>query len=86
MFREIRGDGLLLGCELEAEFEGRGKEIVKAAEEAGLLLLIAGPNVMRLAPSLLITPDDIREGMQRFDAALLTFTNTVRAATAAKAA
>lgn len=86
VFREIRGDGLLLGCELEAEFEGRGKEVVKAAEEAGLLLLIAGPNVMRLAPSLLITADDIREGMQRFDAALLAFTNSVRAATAASVA
>lgn len=86
VLREIRGEGLLLGCELEAEFEGRGKEIVKAAEEAGLLLLIAGPNVMRLAPSLLITADDIREGMQRFDAALSAFTTSVRASIAAKAA
>lgn len=86
VFREIRGDGLLLGCELEAEFEGRGKEVVKAAEEAGLLLLIAGPNVMRLAPSLLITPDDICDGMQRFDSALLAFTNSVRAAKSAPVA
>ena len=74
VFRQIRGDGLLIGCELETAFEGRGKDLVKAAEVEGLLLLIAGPNVMRLAPSLLITAEDIREGMARFDAALTKFT------------
>jgi succinylornithine transaminase family protein len=73
VFKEIRGDGLLIGCELTAEFDGRGKDLVKAAEAAGLMLLIAGPSVMRLAPSLLITAEDIREGMARFAAALAAF-------------
>jgi acetylornithine/succinyldiaminopimelate/putrescine aminotransferase len=41
--------------------------------------LIAGPSVMRLAPSLLITPADIAEGMARFDAALAKFVTAVQA-------
>jgi acetylornithine/N-succinyldiaminopimelate aminotransferase len=79
VFKDIRGDGLLIGCELQPAFEGRGKDIVKAAEVEGLLLLIAGPSVMRLAPSLLITPADIAEGMTRFDAALAKFVAAVEA-------
>jgi succinylornithine transaminase family protein len=85
VFKEIRGEGLLLGCELNAEFAGRGKDIVKAAEEAGLLLLIAGPNVMRLAPSLLIPHEDIREGLSRFDVALTNVTQSVRSGAPAAA-
>jgi acetylornithine/N-succinyldiaminopimelate aminotransferase len=69
----VRGDGLLIGCALAPAFEGRGKDLVKACELEGLLLLIAGPSVMRLAPSLLITPADITEGMARFDRALVKF-------------
>ena len=80
VFRQIRGDGLLIGCELEAAYEGRGKDLVKAAEVEGLLLLIAGPNVMRLAPSLLITPEDIQEGMSRFGAAVAKFVAATPAA------
>jgi acetylornithine/N-succinyldiaminopimelate aminotransferase len=79
VFKDIRGDGLLIGCELQPAYEGRGKDIVKAAEVEGLLLLIAGPSVMRLAPSLLITPADIAEGMARFDAALAKFVSAVEA-------
>lgn len=79
VFKDIRGEGLLIGCELQPALEGRGKDIVKAAEVEGLLLLIAGPSVMRLAPSLLITPADIAEGMARFDAALAKFVAAVQA-------
>jgi acetylornithine/N-succinyldiaminopimelate aminotransferase len=82
VFKEIRGDGLLIGCELAPAFEGRGKDLVKASEVEGLLLLIAGPSVMRLAPSLLITPADIAEGMSRFDAALTKFVAAVKETTA----
>jgi succinylornithine transaminase family protein len=78
VFKEIRGDGLLLGCELTKEFDGRGKDLVKAAEVEGLMLLIAGPSVMRLAPSLLITAEDIREGLNRFGLALEKFVATTR--------
>ncbi len=84
VFKEIRGDGLLIGCELSDEFKGKGKDLVKCAEDQGLMVLIAGPDVMRFAPSLLISEADIEEGMRRFAPAISTFIEAVRAA--AKAA
>ena len=70
LFKEVRGQGLLIGAELNEKWAGRGKDFVKAAENQGLMLLIAGPNVIRLAPSLLITREDVEQGMKRFDAAI----------------
>ena len=70
VFKQIRGDGLLIGAELDGAYRELGKDLVKAAEQAGLLLLIAGPSVMRLAPSLLITEADVAEGLKRFDQAI----------------
>ncbi|MET4693194.1 aspartate aminotransferase family protein [Endozoicomonas lisbonensis] len=63
VFTEIRGKGLLIGAELTPEWHGKGKEFLAAAAEEGLMLLVAGPNVLRLAPSLIIPDDDIRQGM-----------------------
>ncbi len=83
IFKQVRGEGLLIGCELAAEFDGRGKELVKICEAEGLLVLIAGPSVMRLAPSLLISPDDIREGLKRFALAIEKFVIATRAEAAA---
>ena len=63
VFTEIRGKGLLIGAELTPEWHGKGKEFLAAAAEEGLMLLVAGPNVLRMAPSLIIPDDDIRQGM-----------------------
>ncbi|UYM17425.1 aspartate aminotransferase family protein [Endozoicomonas euniceicola] len=63
VFTEIRGKGLLIGAELVPEWHGKAKEFLAAAAEEGLMLLVAGPNVLRLAPSLIIPDDDIRQGM-----------------------
>ena len=70
VFGEVRGDGLLIGAELAEKWKGRGKEFVKMAEKHGLMLLIAGPDVIRIAPSLLITQDDVEQGLKRFDATI----------------
>ncbi|MDR0250068.1 MAG: aminotransferase class III-fold pyridoxal phosphate-dependent enzyme, partial [Burkholderiales bacterium] len=71
-FKEIRGEGLLLGCELDDSLQGRALDIVAAAGKAGLLVLAAGPNVTRLVPSLNIAEEDIREGLARLEATLAT--------------
>lgn len=86
VFSAIRGDGLLIGCQLAPEFAGKGKDLVKCAEEAGLMILIAGPDVMRFAPSLLIADADIAEGMARFAVAIENFVAAARMAATAKAA
>lgn len=57
--KQVRGSGLLLGMELSGTWKGRAKEITKFAEEEGLMLLIAGPDVLRFAPALIVTDEQI---------------------------
>lgn len=73
LFSDIRGSGLLIGCELNAEHAGQAKAITNLAAEEGLLALIAGPNVVRFAPALNISTDEIEQGMQRMHSALKRF-------------
>ena len=68
IFSDIRGSGLWFGCELIPKWHGRAKEFAKLSEKHGLMILVAGTNVIRLAPSLLITAEDVEEGLKRFDA------------------
>lgn len=70
VFREVRGEGLLLGCVMTDEWQGKAKEFLAAGIEEGVMVLIAGPNVIRLAPSLIIPDPDIDEALTRFEAAV----------------
>ncbi len=70
LFRELRGMGLLLGCELVEAWHGRSRDFIKAALDEGVLVLVAGPDVIRLAPSLIIPDDLIEEGLNRFERAI----------------
>jgi succinylornithine transaminase family protein len=67
VFKDVRGMGLLIGGELAAPFAGRAKDFVTLAAKHGLMLLIAGPNVVRVAPSLIIPEADIAEGLSRLE-------------------
>ena len=66
LFSEIRGRGLLMGCVLREQWVGRAREFLNAAQAEGLLLLVAGADVIRMAPSLVIPSEDIDEGLARF--------------------
>ena len=70
VFRELRGQGLLLGCELVEAWRGRSREFIKASLDEGLLVLVAGPDVIRLAPALIIPDELIEEGLNRFERAI----------------
>ncbi|MEH6473021.1 MAG: aspartate aminotransferase family protein [Halopseudomonas sp.] len=70
VFSEIRGQGLLIGAELVEAWQGQGGKFLAAAREEGLLLLVAGPNVLRMTPSLIISDADVTEGMQRLERAI----------------
>ncbi|KKO46407.1 acetylornithine aminotransferase [Arsukibacterium ikkense] len=70
VFTEVRGQGMLLGAVLNEKYRGRARDFFLAAADQGLMALVAGPDVIRFAPSLVITERDIREGMQRFAAAV----------------
>jgi succinylornithine transaminase family protein len=67
---EVRGSGLLLGVELTAAYKGRAKEITKVAEEQGLMLLIAGPDVLRFAPALIVSDEQIQQATASLRGAL----------------
>lgn len=73
LFDEVRGEGLLLGCVLSEAWKGRAKEVLRAAAEEGVMVLVAGPDVIRLAPSLIIPERDIEDGLERFDKAVKRF-------------
>jgi len=61
VFGAVRGSGLLIGLPLAEGFKGRAKDITKAAESFGLMLLIAGPDVIRFAPALIVSDAQIAE-------------------------
>ena len=70
VFQEVRGRGLMLGAVLRPEHAGRAAEILDRAAAQGLLLLQAGPDVLRFVPALTITGADVAEGLERLEAAL----------------
>jgi succinylornithine aminotransferase len=61
VFGQVRGMGLLIGLPLAGAWQGRAKDITKAAEKLGLMLLIAGPDVIRFAPALIVSDEQIAE-------------------------
>ncbi|MBJ7311628.1 acetylornithine/succinylornithine family transaminase [Rugamonas sp. CCM 8940] len=70
VFTLVRGSGLLLGMVLAEAFKGRSKDIQRAAEAQGLMVLIAGTEVLRLAPALIVTDAQIAEFDRLLRAAL----------------
>ncbi|MGL6381300.1 aspartate aminotransferase family protein [Aeromonas caviae] len=74
-FSEVRGQGLLLGAVLNDDFKGRSRDFLLAAVDQGLLALVAGTNVVRFTPSLVIPEADIKEGLARFEKAVAQVVN-----------
>ncbi|MCR0999728.1 bifunctional acetylornithine/succinyldiaminopimelate transaminase [Serratia rubidaea] len=75
VFSDIRGMGLLIGAELSAAYQNKARDFLAAAAAHGVMILNAGPNVIRFAPSLVIEPQDIEEGMARFERAVQDVVN-----------
>jgi acetylornithine aminotransferase len=57
---QARGAGLLVGAVLDRP----AKPVVDAALDAGLVCLSAGPDVLRLAPPLVVGPDQINHALE----------------------
>ncbi|WP_166424355.1 aspartate aminotransferase family protein [Paraglaciecola sp. 20A4] len=75
VFQEVRGKGLLLGCALTEKFQGRARDFLVASAKEKLMCLVAGANVIRFAPSLILTDADIQEGLTRFERAVAAVVN-----------
>ena len=73
LFAEIRGRGLMLGAVLADAYKGRAGDILDHAAARGLLVLQAGPDVLRFVPPLTMSDDELADGLQRLAQALRDF-------------
>ncbi|MEP6939990.1 MAG: acetylornithine transaminase [Rudaea sp.] len=72
VFDEVRGRGLMLGAVLAETHRGKAGAILDQAAAHGLLLLQAGPDVLRFVPALNIADADVADGLARLTTALRT--------------
>ncbi len=56
---EVRGEGLMVGVQMDIE----AAQIMTKAYDRGLLVLIAGPNVLRFVPPLVISEEEIKQAV-----------------------
>jgi acetylornithine/N-succinyldiaminopimelate aminotransferase len=61
VFGKPRGQGLLIGLPVAEGYKGRAKDFTNVCQKNGLMLLIAGPDVVRLAPALVVSDAQILE-------------------------
>ena len=62
VFAGVRGKGLMLGLVMSDKYHGKAAEITASAAQQGLLLLLAGYDVIRYVPALVIKDEHIMQG------------------------
>ncbi len=60
IFEGVRGQGLMLGLKMKIP----NGDFITAARQAGLVVLPAGDNVVRLLPPLTLSESEVRDGME----------------------
>ncbi len=63
VFSDVRGRGLLVGAELRPDAPMNAADVVAQARQLGLLIHVAGSNVVRFAPPLIISDDDLAQAV-----------------------
>ncbi|MBD2134201.1 aspartate aminotransferase family protein [Sphaerospermopsis sp. FACHB-1094] len=71
---EVRGWGLINGMEIKEDSSLTAADVVKAAMDEGLLLVPAGPKVVRFVPPLIVTDTDINQALHTVEKALAKVT------------
>jgi acetylornithine aminotransferase len=71
---DVRGWGLINGMELSADAEVTSADVVKAAIQDGLLLVPAGPKVVRFVPPLIVTAEEVERAVEVVEKAIKTVT------------
>lgn len=66
---EVRGWGLINGLELKADSPLTSADVVKAAMAQGLLLVPAGPKVVRFVPPLIVSAAEIEQALNAVEIA-----------------
>lgn len=75
LIKEVRGRGLILGVQLTQD----PTRIVTAARERGLLIITCGRNTLRLVPPLIISREEIEEGLGILEQAMEVALNSKEA-------
>ena len=70
LIADVRGWGLINGMELNADIELTAADIVKAAIDEGLLLVPAGPKVVRFVPPLIVSEAEVNIALQAVERAM----------------
>jgi len=81
IFEEVRGQGLLLGLKCKPP----NGDIAASFRKQGLLSAMAGDNVVRLLPPLIIEAEHVSEATQKIEAACADLRTTMKAEAARKA-
>ncbi|MBC1238460.1 aspartate aminotransferase family protein [Nostoc sp. 2RC] len=67
---EVRGWGLINGLELRGDIALTAADVVNAAIQEGLLLVPAGPKVVRFVPPLIVTEAEVNTALQAVERAI----------------
>lgn len=67
---EVRGWGLINGMELAQNIPLTSSNVVKAAMNEGLLLVPAGPKVIRFVPPLIVSESEVNAALQAVERAM----------------
>ncbi len=67
---EVRGWGLINGMELKADTQITSSDVVKAGIAEGLLLVPAGPKVIRFVPPLIVTEGEVDTAIHAVERAM----------------
>lgn len=71
LFSEVRGWGLINGMVLREDVELNSIDIVKAAMSEGLLLVPAGPKVLRFVPPLIVSAEEVDRALSLVESAIV---------------
>jgi len=72
IFTEVRGWGLINGLELQSDITLTSVDLVKTATALGLLLVPAGPKVLRFVPPLIVSAEEITQAADILEQAVKT--------------
>ncbi|BBD66268.1 acetylornithine and succinylornithine aminotransferase [Nostoc commune NIES-4072] len=67
---EVRGWGLINGLELRTNIQLTAADVVNAAINEGVLLVPAGPKVVRFVPPLIVTEAEVNTALEAVDRAM----------------
>jgi acetylornithine/succinyldiaminopimelate/putrescine aminotransferase len=66
--REVRGEGLMIGVDLDVE----GAPYVAEALKQGLLINCTHDHILRFLPPFILTAQQVKEGLSKIEAVLAT--------------